>query len=91
MLQHPEKLEAATRALWVCYWSNGQVPSAENISKALENIMDPSFITSINAIVGDSTIKEILQETTQEALNLGSFGVPWIKVEFNGNTEVFRS
>jgi glutathione S-transferase kappa 1 len=87
-VNYADKLAECTRAIWICYWSKGNVPSAENIAAQLSSTMGAEFAKSIPAFVSDVAVKEKLTAATNEAQELGAFGMPWIKVEFDGKTEV---
>jgi 2-hydroxychromene-2-carboxylate isomerase len=65
------------RAIWLSYWSDGNVPSVENLARCLKGILDNAFIESIGDIASDSGVKAQLSKNTQEAIDLGAFGLPW--------------
>lgn len=89
-LQCPDKLEDLSRQIWIRAWSRDEnIISQDTLRKACKTVMSEELTEQLISSTQDPVIKDKLKETTQEAIDLGAFGAPFIVFEVDGEQEVF--
>lgn len=74
--REPLKLLNASRYIWLRFWSHQQWTDKKEDLTEIANLI-PVNETLVRAVF-DSSTKESLDKTTEEAVSFGAFGVPWI-------------
>ncbi|KAK4193581.1 glutathione S-transferase kappa 1 [Podospora australis] len=97
----PEVFEATLLYLFQKFWTppNVDLTSPQNLAQALSEVPGPEGkgkqfaeeeVKKIMAATGTKEVKDRLTNTTQEALDRGAFGAPWLwVVDENGKGEPF--
>lgn len=90
-MQHPEHLENVSRELWNRIWSRGEdIYEKESLKlAALKANMDENDALNCVKLMDDSIVKDTLKKATEEAIEQGAFGAPWIVVHTAKGPEVF--
>jgi len=87
----PEQLEALSRQLWLRIWSRDEdIVSEESLKEVCEKVeLSQELTDKLIGQIGTPEIKEELKRTTQEALDLGAFGAPFIVAHVDRKKEAF--
>ena len=86
-ISKPEKLEEASRNFWIAYWGNNLDIADDEIIAA---ILKKSGLDS-QTIVAESTsasVKDKLKAVTEQCINAGAYGAPWIVLKRDGKEDV---
>jgi len=89
-----QELRKVSRSLWQAYWGGKGIdigaPGGQGIKEALVGVLPDQEIQRLLEISSSPEAKERLKNTTQEVIDLGAFGAPWISVKLPGKeAEVF--
>ena len=90
-----KEIPKVSRSLWQAYWGGKGIdigsPEGEGIKEALAGVMAESELERLLKLSTSPEAKEHLKNATQEAIDLGAFGAPWISVKLEGTEkrEVF--
>jgi glutathione S-transferase kappa 1 len=86
-----DKLEELSRQLWIRIWSQDKdITKEDSLIEACKMAgISEDVSKQLLSSISDQTIKDKLKEVTQEALELGAFGSPFIVATVNGKDEVF--
>jgi len=84
-------LRAVSRLFWKSYWGDGEyfdISKVENLKQILnnhlkelqsiDNTINSEEINSMFAHINDNEVKQVLKQTTEEVVNLGTFGLPFL-------------
>lgn len=84
-------VERVSRELWMRIWSQDKdITKPESLTEAAVKAgLSKSDIEEALAMATSNKIKEKLKKVTEEALELESFGFPWIVCHVEGRKEVF--
>ncbi|KAI8924689.1 thioredoxin-like protein [Entophlyctis helioformis] len=89
----PAQLVPASRALWQCYWGDGQPLSDDALLVSyLSPILGPDTAAMIAAANADEDVKNRLKSATDDAVTkYGAFGAPWIVLDMGtgGHPQTF--
>lgn len=79
-LDAPAHLEALTRQLWTRLWGGkGEIVTAKGLQEACAGAgLEKSVAESLLARCADAEVKDRLRRVTEEAIERGAFGAPWI-------------
>ena len=79
----PDLLIASSQALWKCYWGEGRALSEDdNLVAYLTPVVGADEATRYVAVsANDPEIKQELINATQQAVDTGAFGAPWIVID----------
>uniref|UniRef100_A0A914CYB6 DSBA-like thioredoxin domain-containing protein n=1 Tax=Acrobeloides nanus TaxID=290746 RepID=A0A914CYB6_9BILA len=82
--KEPEFVQKVAEELWMKIWSRDEpIGKVENIKEVCKKLKIPDFDTIITEINSEK-VKNQLKQNTDEAYNLGAFGIPWIVVQKQG-------
>ncbi|CAM9463196.1 unnamed protein product [Ascophyllum nodosum] len=81
-MEHPESLESLSRELWRRIWGGGgEIVSAKGLGEACSRAgLTRDATGSLLSRAGEAGVKARLKEVTEEALERGAFGAPWITI-----------
>lgn len=87
----PHHLEGVSRQLWMRIWSRDEdITRLESLQEAcLAAGLKQQFIDDLIGQIELQEVKDELKRTTQEALDLGAFGAPFIVAHIGGKKEEF--
>lgn len=86
-----EKVERVSRELWKRIWSEDKdITEPASLSEAAKKAgLSDSEIKELLSMCTSAAIKDKLKNSSQEALNYGSFGFPMFVCHVNGKPEMF--
>lgn len=87
--RNPAKVPDMARALWMRIWSR-DLPIHDDASikeAALEAGLNAQLIDQLLKESSTAEIKDLLKQRTDEAIDSGAFGAPWIVVQQPGQPE----
>lgn len=82
-------LAKSSTALWQVGWMKKQLITPENIASALDPILGSARVAVHLAAAETNEIRLLLQNNTEEATELGAFGMPWIRVQTETESECY--
>ncbi|KAL5477940.1 hypothetical protein EMCRGX_G024803 [Ephydatia muelleri] len=90
-MKSPHHLESVSRQLWLRIWSRDEdITRPESLQLAcLAAGLTQQATDDLIGRIESQEVKEELKRTTQEALDLGAFGAPFIVAHIGGKKEEF--
>lgn len=91
-LTSPSSMPTALDALYASFWRDGNhlIGKPEGFGPMLEKALDEHVAKDMLERMGSKEAKARLSETTDKAMSLGAFGIPWYECEnARGDKECF--
>lgn len=86
-MQRPELTESLSREIWMRIWHRDEdIVSPESLQQAGRKVgLSDSDIEVFLKQIKEDSVKEKLKQTTQQAIDAGAFGSPWILLHDGSN------
>ena len=90
-LKYPQSLEGVSRELWLRIWSRDEdITLHESLQHACLAVgLTKEAANDLIGQIESQEVKNVLRRTTQEALDLGAFGAPFIVAHLGDKKEEF--
>ncbi|MEE6520100.1 hypothetical protein FKM82_017889 [Ascaphus truei] len=90
-MSHPEFLEQVSRELWLRIWSEDKdITEPDSLLEAARKAgMALDQVEKLLGMISSPEVKSKLRETTEEALEYGTFGMPTMVAHIDGKPQLY--